>query len=64
MTFQLADDTLLGSGYFKMGKVGYWSLGYIDIPVDFSDVTVAALSFISTLAYSLAQLEFQRRISF
>jgi hypothetical protein len=48
MTFQLADDNpLLGTGYFKMGgKVGWdWSLGYIDIPVDFSDATVAASEF-------------------
>ena len=48
MTFQIADDSpLLGTGYFKMGgKVGWdWSLGYIDIPVDFSDVTVAASEF-------------------
>ena len=48
MTFQLADDNpLLGAGYFKMGgKVGWdWSLGYIDIPVDFSDATVAASEF-------------------
>lgn len=45
MTFELAqDEPLQGNQYFKMGgRVNWdWSLGYIDIPLDLSDVSTDA----------------------